>query len=64
MRVGAASEGLALGRRCRELSSSRHVASPDPVRWGSRVLITGVGLHPSLVALLGSPTRWARADHH
>jgi hypothetical protein len=44
--------------------SSRHMENPDPLRWGSRALIIGVGLHPHPVALLGRTNHWAMMDHH
>jgi hypothetical protein len=48
--------GSNLGRRFQEPSSSRHVANPDPLRWGSKAPIKGVGLLPSPVGLLGRPS--------
>jgi hypothetical protein len=64
MMVEAVPEGPALGRSCREPTSSRHVVTLDPLRWGSRVLIISLGLHPNPVALLGWPSHWARMNHH
>jgi hypothetical protein len=61
---GAVPEGPGPGHRCREPSCSGHVGNPDPLRWGSRALIIGAGLHTRLVALLGRPNHWAKIDHH
>jgi hypothetical protein len=48
--------GFGPGRNFQEPLSSRHMINLDPLRWGSRALITGVGLLPSLVGLLGRPS--------
>jgi hypothetical protein len=50
MRTGAAPGGLVPGRKCRGPSTPRHMANPDPLRWGSRALIIGADLRVDILA--------------
>jgi hypothetical protein len=55
-----------LGLRVQVLSALvfKTCGEPRPPSLGVWVLIVGVGLHTNLVALLGTPSYWARTGHH
>jgi hypothetical protein len=55
-RVRAVPRGPPLGIGSKNPPSSRDVANLELLRWGSRALITGAGLHPRPVALLDRPS--------